>query len=366
MWLKRLVGNEFRNFSSFALSPSEKINLVYGANGSGKTSLLEAIYLFGFGRSFRPGGFKPLIKEGTEKFTVFAEVASDEKGKGVSKFGLSRHVQGQQELRIDGNSNVRLADLARSIPVQLFTPESVEVILGGPGVRRQLLDWGVFHVEHSFFSSWSNYNKVLKHRNRLLKSSREQEAPDDRYWQQQLAVYGEKITELRQSYVEQLTKYLQQMTQSFLPNVILDVSLRAGWDSSKSLSEALAAAVSTDRRYGYTSVGPHKADLLIVADGAPAKERLSRGQLKVVVAGLKLAQAEFYRQRCGENCVIIVDDLSSELDQRNQKIFCRLLEEIDNQVFITTVNPDDVSDKFKEEPKMFHVEHGILKSHIEN
>lgn len=366
MRFKKLVGNEFRNFSSFALDPSEKINLIYGPNGSGKTSLLEAIYLFGFGRSFRPGGYKPLIKEGTDKFTLFAEVMSEGSNKSASRFGLSRHLQGQQQLRINGQSNVRLAELARNIPVQLFTPESVEVILGGPGSRRQLLDWGVFHVEHSFFSLWANYSKVLKHRNQLLKRTKDKKTSEDRYWREQLSYYGEQITDLRQSYVLELTKYLQEMTQSFLPDVTLDVSLRVGWDSAKSLPEALDSALVTDARYGHTSVGPHKADLAVSADGSPAKERLSRGQLKVVVASLKLAQAEFYRQKRDENCVIVVDDLSSELDQLNQEIFCRLLENTDNQVFITSVNPDDIRDKFKQEPKMFHVEHGILQSHIEN
>ncbi|RUO76219.1 DNA replication/repair protein RecF [Idiomarina seosinensis] len=366
MRLTRLVGENFRNFDSFSFSPTEKINVIYGENGSGKTSLLEAIYLFGFGRSFRPGGFRPLIKEGKQGFTLFTETLGERGQTRLDRFGLSRNLAGHQELRINGSNAPRLADLAMNVPVQLFTPESVEIIVGGPGIRRQAMDWGVFHVEPSFFPLWSNYNKVLRHRNKLLKNSKGRRAIDDQYWQRQLSGFGEQITQLRSDYVSELSKYLKQMTHSFLPDVTLDVSLKSGWDSSKTLEDALQGSLASDLRYGHTTVGPHKADLAISADGLPAKERLSRGQQKVVVASLKLAQAEFFKDRMQKSCIIIVDDLTSELDVINQKKFCHLLEASGNQVFITTVSLTELSDKFTKEPQVFHVEHGILKSHIEN
>lgn len=366
MRFKRVVGQGFRNFNRFTFEPSSKVNVIFGENGSGKTSLLESIYLFGFGRSFRPGGFRPLIKESSESYTLFAEGVSDLHSDRPSKFGMQRSLKGQQELRINGSKDVRLAELAKQIPVQLFTPESVEVIVGGPAHRRQLLDWGVFHVEHSFFNLWSSYNKVLKHRNSLLKQRKGNVGKEDDYWVSQLALFGENITSLRASYVDKLSKYILRIAHYFLPNVTIELSLKVGWDQSKRLEEALADSKATDTKYGHTSVGPHKADLNIVADGVSAKERLSRGQLKVLMASMMLAQTELVRELTGESCIVIVDDLTSELDSSNQKKFCELLEESGNQVFITAVEKADLIQNFKKEPELFHVEHGLLQYYNEN
>ncbi|RUO45666.1 DNA replication/repair protein RecF [Idiomarina aquatica] len=367
MRITRFIANNFRNFSHLEVKPGPGINVVFGENGSGKTSFLEGIYLFGFGRSFRPGGFRPLIKSGADEFTLFCEGHDASDVDSQQRFGMSRNVNGEHQLRINGSKEARLADLAKNVPVQLFTPESVEVIAGGPSTRRQLVDWGVFHVEHSFFGLWSNYNKVLRHRNKLLKTKRlNYSQAEDKYWVQQLCLYGQEITEQRQGYVERLGKYLKPIAQTFLPDVTLDVSLKVGWDSNKTLSDALSGSISNDVKYGHTSVGPHKADLQIIADGVAAKERLSRGQIKVLVASMKLAQARLLNEATGLACIIIVDDLTSELDRDNQRKFCELLEDSDNQVFISSVSIDSLSDNFKKEPAMFHVEHGILKRHIEN
>ena len=129
---------------------------------------------------------------------------------------------------------------------------------------------------------------------------------------QQLCLYGQEITEQRQGYVERLGKYLKPIAQTFLPDVTLDVSLKVGWDSNKTLSDALSRSISNDVKYGHTSVGPHKADLQIIADGVAAKERSARGQDKVLVAD-EPAQARLLNEATGLACIIIVDDLTSEL-----------------------------------------------------
>lgn len=366
MRLQRFVGDNFRNFAKFEMNPGAGVNVIFGENGSGKTSLLEAIYLFGFGRSFRPGGFRPLIKESQERFTLYAEGEIDDVH-AKHRFGMARDRQGGSQLRINGNDNVRLADLALNFPVQLFTPESVEVVAGSPSVRRQLIDWGVFHVEHAFFEIWSNYNKVLKQRNRLLKESKSNySAAQDKYWQQQLAHFGEQITELRLRYLNDLRKYFATTAHTFLPDVTLDISLKPGWDKTKSLTEALSISLDADRKFGHTTVGPHKADLQILANGVSAREHLSRGQVKVVVASLKISQAQLLEGRSNKRCIIIVDDLTSELDHKNQQKFCSLLEDSNNQIFLSSVSLEGLAKNFKEKPAMFHVEQGILKRHIEN
>ena len=365
MRVVRFMGEDFRNFKRFEFSPHNNVNIIFGDNGSGKTSLLEALYLFGFGRSFRPGGFRPLINSQAEKFTLFIEAKSDF-GDALNKFGMARYQGGDNQIRINGGGNTKLSELASYFPVQLFTPESVDVVYGGPSGRRQLIDWGVFHVEHSFFQVWSNYNKVLQHRNKLLKRNRSNYSlSQDKFWLDQLKKYGEKITLLRKQYLSNLRKYFLDTTKLFLPNVTLDVSLKLGWDQNKTFEEALTSALDSDLKYGHTTVGPHKADLTITADGVSAREYLSRGQMKVLVASLKLSQAQLLRETTGKSCIIIVDDLTSELDRENQKKFCAVLENSGSQVFLSTVSINNLTENFKERPEMFHVEQGILKRHIE-
>ena len=147
MFIESLNLSHFRNFKEVATSPDRHINLITGSNGSGKTSLLEAIYLLGFGRSFRPGGFRQLINEHADQFTIFCRTENH-------SIGVRRTTSGDQTLRLDNANATKMSEVARLVPVQLLTPESVDILLEGPSLRRQFLDWGVFHVEHSFYSDW--------------------------------------------------------------------------------------------------------------------------------------------------------------------------------------------------------------------
>ncbi|PYE30478.1 DNA replication and repair protein RecF [Idiomarina fontislapidosi] len=362
MRLNALKTNNFRNFKRFDLEPSPSANLIGGVNGSGKTSLIEAIYLLGFGRSFRPGGYKQLINHNESEFTVFCEALSDV-GE-VVKLGVRRTSDGETQLRLNGDTVHRLSEIARHIPVQLFTPESVELILSGPSLRRQFMDWGVFHVEHSFYELWVAYTKSLKQRNHLLRSKGDPR--QDSFWRAQLARLGQDINELRTRYIQEIENFITKSATFFLPDVKLEVSLKQGWEQNSDLSEALEKHTERDRRYGHTSVGPHKADLKLLIDGIDAKLVLSRGQLKLLVASLKLAQAAHYNAKKDSSCIFLVDDITSELDEANQKKFITALEQLGCQSFITAIDSEPVARLFKQNPRMFHVEHGILKQQTEN
>lgn len=352
MFIESLNLSHFRNFKEVAISPDRHINLITGSNGSGKTSLLEAIYLLGFGRSFRPGGFRQLINEHADQFTIFCRTANH-------SIGVRRNTSGDQTLRLDNANATKMSEVARLVPVQLLTPESVDILLEGPSLRRQFLDWGVFHVEHSFYKNWVSYTQILKQRNSLLKQY-SASATQDKYWLEQLAYYGELISVSRENYLKELSDYIQELAKSFLSNVTIEVRLKKGWDSTQSLFSALESHTEKDKKYGFTSVGPHKADIKILADGVDVKHRLSRGQLKTLVSALKLAQGKHFQSVKGESCVYLVDDLTSELDADNQRLLCQQLEKLNAQVFVTAITGKQLSDKFQKSPKMFHVEHGAI------
>lgn len=358
MFIESLTLTTFRNFSSAKLIPGKAINIISGANGSGKTSLIEAIYCLGFGRSFRPGTYRQLIQNEQQQFTVFARVTEQDGSQ--HQVGYQRNLNGEVQLRIDQAKEKRFSALARLVPVQLMTPESIDLVLGGPKVRRQFIDWGVFHVEHSFYADWINFAKVLKHRNSLLKMKRFHQ--EHRYWDEQFSHYGELVQQHRVKYLEAFVPVLRERLKKFLPTYTFDFSLRSGWERGTMLSDALVKHRDQDLRYGHSTVGPHKAELKIVANGEDVRNLLSRGQLKLLVAALKLVQGEYLQQKTGVQCIFLVDDITAELDSVSQEKFCGALVASNSQVFVSAIDGKEVHALLTtNDTKMFHVEHGTVK-----
>ena len=369
MLVKEITIDKFRNLSNVQLEVAPQINILCGVNGSGKTSLLEAIYCLGFGRSFRTHQIRQLVQDGEDAFTLFAKLhaSSSMLNMGGStdiehhRVGYRRFRNGEAQIKVDGETEKRFSKLAKLMPVQLITPESVELITGGPKLRRQFMDWGLFHVEQSFYASWAGYVRLLKQRNALLRQGQHQRQ-DGAYWDQQLAQAGEEVAEARIAYVSNLNTLLNQYCQRFLPQYDFRFKLIHGWNKEElTLLEALQSKVEVDRKQGFTSVGPHKAEWQIRVDGIDARERLSRGQLKLLVAALRLVQSEDYKLKQGQSCILLVDDLPAELDERNQETLCNALRESGSQIFITAIDESKIKSHFSAtETQLFHVEHGTI------
>lgn len=368
MLVEKISIDKFRNLSNIQLEVAPRVNILCGANGSGKTSLLEAIYCLGFGRSFRTHQIRQLVQDGEEAFTLFAKLQSsmtaqslNNSMEAVHRVGYRRFRNGDAQIRVNGETEKRFSNLAKLMPVQLITPESVELITGGPKLRRQFLDWGLFHVEHSFYASWAAYVRLLKQRNALLRQGQHQRQ-DGAYWDQQLAYSGEQVAQARIAYVENLNMLLNQYCHRFLPQYDFRFKLVHGWNKEEhTLLEALDSKVDVDRKHGFTSVGPHKAEWQIRVDGVDARERLSRGQLKLLVAALRLVQSQDYKVQQGQSCILLVDDLPAELDERNQETLCNALKESESQVFVTAIDESKIKSHFSAtETQLFHVEHGTI------
>lgn len=347
-----------RNLTALHLSEFKKINILYGDNGSGKTSFLESIYCLGYGRSFRTHQARQMIQAGKDAFTVFAEVKSEYLNHRV---GLRRDRQGVTEVRIDGNNKTKFSELARCVPIQLITPESIGLIVEGPRARRQYMDWGLFHVEQSGFQECQKYERLLKHRNALLRKGL-YFSDGGAYWDSQLAEAGEQLTASRKAYLKALNGFVNKYCQIFLPDKEFKFRLQPGWQQKDlTLKETLEAKLDTDLKQGFTSVGPSKAEWQIRVDGADAKERLSRGQLKLLTAALRIVQGEHYKATLGTSCIYLVDDLPAELDEENQGKLCEVFLNTNSQVFITAINKNSLLEKFNvENTELFHVEQGRI------
>jgi DNA replication and repair protein RecF len=286
----------------------------------------------------------------------FGEVQDAEGGK--ISMGIEKRRQGEVVCKVRGEICARLSEFATILPLQLITPDVFKLLQAGSEERRKFMDWGVFHVEPAFGRICQRYQRLLKQRNAALKQLRSQALPA---WDHELAEMGEQLAQYRQQYLTNFLPYLQMTQAKLLPDLPIDVQYEAGWEAELSLAECLAQALRQDQRYGYTSVGPHRADLMMMVEGFPASQVLSRGQQKLWIAALYLAQAEHLAAEHGKRCLYLLDDLTSELDASGQQRLLSLLGEQGHQVFLTGVCAKGWQDYIAEEYRtMFHVEHGSV------
>lgn len=349
MALARIQIRNLRILESVELEPEDGINLVVGPNGAGKTSILEGIYLLGRGRSFRSSQVRPVVREGSQCIEVVGW--GGEPGKVVA--GLRKCVHAT-EIRINGESVARMSELARLFPVQLVTPRSHELLERGPEVRRRFLDWGLFHVEPSYLGLMARYQRVLRQRNEALKNAPRTAT----VWNEQMATYGSAIQAAREKYLATLSKALASVTGTVAPGADVELSLARGWPAGQELADVLDSRLDTDGSRGYTSAGPHRADLVVRAAGADAADRLSRGQQKLVVLSLILAQMRLLAENSGRRPLLLVDDLAAELDAPARTRVVGYLVDLPGQVFIATL-PGNIPDGLSGS-RVFHVEHGRI------
>lgn len=350
----------FRNIHAATLTLSPQLSVITGKNGSGKSSLIEALYYLGFGRSFRTKKHPSVIQHEQGGFSVFAK-GHDEQGLQF-KVGLERTRDDKFTCAVNGEHSHRLADLVSLIPVQLFTPQSTDLILGSPAERRRFCDWGLFHVEHSFHRLFQSYSKLVRQRNALLKQQASLNAPEHRFWHEQLVTAGATLDTMRQRYVDNLRPIFDNICADFLPEFSVEIAYYRGWDKDTELSDALAKKLDYDSRVGHTSVGPHKADLRFKVDGVNAQEVLSRGQLRMAVAALQLAQTALFTEQTQRKSIFLLDDVGAELDLDKRERFIDGLLAMDTQVVVTAIESQQLKFVKKyNDKKMFHVEHGQVK-----
>ncbi|QJD28842.1 DNA replication/repair protein RecF [Methylococcus geothermalis] len=354
MALLRLDVADVRNIESASLSPGEGLNLLFGANGSGKTSLLEAIYLLSRGKSFRSSQPHRIIRFDQPFLTVAGRIGQPGGGTTVG-LRLGRNAK---EVRVGGRHCDSSAHLIRLFPAVLTQPASVALLDGPPRLRRQMLDWGVFHVEQEYLDLLRRFSRALDQRNTALRTDASRSNLEA--WSGEVARWGTMIAEARSAYVERIRGQFAKISSALLGPLDAELVVRQGWRTGWSYAEALAASVAMDRRRGYTEPGPHKGDFTVLIGGRPAKDFFSRGQLKLLTYALLLAQAcRLEEDQPGRAC-LLVDDIASELDPRNQEKLLSLLKSTGIQSFITFSGNDLGWVTAGHTARMFHVEHGRI------
>lgn len=347
MAIKKLHIKNLRNIRQIEFDPSPTLNMIWGDNGSGKTSILESIYILCRGRSFRGLRAGPIIRNGEEYLQVFAVTQSAEK---KSSIGIKK-TPGKTEVRIDQTTIRKLSDLAKKTPLQIITPKSHEILERGPEYRRRFLEWGVFHVEPQFQRIYSRFYKALAQRNSALK----QKSSSASAWNNEIIQMGNKLTEARYRYFQLFLNVVEKEISFFMENEEVNFIWKQGWPEQKTLEDSIRDNISRDMERGFTREGPHRADIVIKYNGGNVSQTASRGQQKIITVAMQIAQSVLTKTSTSKPPIFLIDDLTSELDKKNREKLIARLEQLNYQTFITGTDPLEHNCM-----KMFHVKHGEL------
>jgi DNA replication and repair protein RecF len=354
MLLRRVDIRDVRILHRVVLEPASQFNVFVGPNGSGKTSLLEAIYLLGSGRSFRTRPIREVIARGKGELCVFGEMRGEDSL--TETVGIEKGVA-ETRIRLSGQMVRASSMLARLLPLVLLTPDSQRLLSDGAELRRRLVDWALFHVEPDYHDLLVQYRRALRQRNAALR-----EAPSARTlapWTREVADLGSRLHGLREGYLGEVLGELEGTVEGLL-GMRVAMAYEPGWNVREELAKVLTDAATEDRVRGFTGAGPHRADLCFTCDGSPAQHVLSRGEGKLFVVALMLGQLEYLARRSGRIPVALVDDLGSELDPDGRRRFLEALGTTGAQVFVTALSEDTVTIPEGTERALFHVEQGSV------
>jgi DNA replication and repair protein RecF len=351
MAISQLSLTDFRNLRSTTLDFNSRFNFICGDNGSGKTSLLEAIYVLCQAHSFRTHQLKQCINHDKSGFLLFGRF--DE-----HKAGLAKNDK-RLEIHVDGESIKRRSELVRKTPINIVNADSFLLLDGAPQKRRAFIDWCMFHVEPDYAEQWRLFQHALRQRNRLLKSRQDLKLLD--YWDQHLVEPSLSLSEMRRDYSKKLQAIVEAELCEILSGMSLEIEYQQGWSDDLSLVDAIKSNRERDIRSGFTNAGIHRGDLRFMSQGRNASEVLSRGQSKRLCLVLLLAALKVVSKSRQNRVILLIDDLNSELDNKAQTTVYQQLVDMDLQMFISNIDsaiPEAISGK---EIKLFHVEHGIIK-----
>jgi len=335
LWLSELRLRDFRNYASLDVAFGDEVTVLYGSNAQGKSNLLEAVYMAAMGRSPRAGADAEVIRFGQERAYVR-----------VSVHGARSHVlevavdRATDEKRIKANGVlVQRGQLFGRMAVVLAGPLDDEVIRGGPGCRRRVLDAALSQVSPSYFFALTRYLRVVRQRNRLLREA--VQSAELAPWDEQLVEFGAALVERRRGFVGALARRARARHARIAggdEELHVTYVCSAGEGEERGvLAAALTARRAEELRRGTSLVGPHRDDLRFTVNGVDLRMFGSRGQQHTAVLSLRLAEAEMLREELGEWPVLLLDDVLADLDRARQALLLR--EVVGPQVLLTHTGP---------------------------
>jgi DNA replication and repair protein RecF len=357
MHIIKLRLKDFRNYKNLELTFHPKVNLLLGNNAQGKTNLLEALYITSLGKSFRTGKDSEMIRFGAPFFRVEVEAVRDGEPLSV-ELAVS---EDQKAIKLDGVKATKSSELLEHIYTVVFSPEDLKIVKDEPEKRRRFLDREISQLKPSYYQNLGSYKKALIQRNALLKDCRADEKTLG-IWDESLAHYGQLVMAERQRFIEKLNR-ISKETHFGITDGQEELDVLYHKDTSGELLEALKKSHRRDLLRGSTGVGPHRDDLTLLVNGVDLRSFGSQGQQRTAALSLKLAELKLIREETGEEGILLLDDVLSELDNQRQHFLIHSLKGV--QLFITATELSQEVEKSLPKGNLYWVCQGEARERAE-
>lgn len=362
MYFKEIELNNFRNYEDQKVEFDKKVNIIVGENAQGKTNLIEGLYIMSLGKSFRTSKDSEMIKFGCGMAKVKTLAVRSDRDVAV-EIGF---VKNKKSLKIDGVKMKKASDLLENIYIVVFSPDDLKIVKEDPDKRRRFIDRELCQLKPVYFDSISKYKKVLAQRNFLLKEERPDNAMLD-IWDAELCEYGSRIIAERVRFIEKIKKISsaihrdltdgrEELDIEYESNIPVKENIK---EQKNAFNEILSAGRKRDLLRRNTGSGPHRDDISILVDGIDVRNFGSQGQQRSAALSLKLAEIKLIHEETGEQPVLLLDDVLSELDRTRQR---QLITSFgDNQIFITATELTEELKTQLPDHAIFEVEKGVVK-----
>lgn len=363
MIIRSLSLTGFRNLATQNIEFHPKCNVFYGANASGKTSLLEAVYYLSHLRSFRQREFSKIIADEQEFLRLITKCHTD-----LSDHHIGIEVNKQEHIvRIDATPLKQRSTLAKMLPCLYLDPETGKLLTDSPKFRRQFMDWGLFHTKSNYHHLWQNYDRALKQRNIILRQKQNPRLLDS--YDELLIQFGNQITEKREEFIQKLFEKASPLLSKLINQPFeWSIEYKKGF-TGNSFAEELKNQREKDFIMGHTRAGPHRGDFVVKANHKNVSEYLSRGQIKLASIALTLAQIQLFQEyNVTQNVILLMDDMSAELDKQHREILLTEFLRLNVQLFITCLEenefPELVQMSTEDDPYQYKITTGFVQKMV--
>ena len=358
MYINKIKLQNFRNYNEQEINLNKSINVFYGDNAQGKTNILEAIFLCTFGKSFRTNKEKELIKLGKDNANVIIEYEKkDRDGK------ISISISDKKQILVNGIKIKKLSELLGNINIVIFTPDDINILKGGPALRRRFLDMMIGQLKPNYVYTLNMYIKTLEQRNNYLRQIKEENKPENLLdiWDEKLIEYADIIYKYRKEFIDKIKKKINIIHKKITDEKEeINIQYTSNCESKEVYSELLKQRRKLDIIKGFTTKGAHRDDFNIYINDNLVNVYGSQGQHRTAVLSLKMCELQIIKEEINESPILLLDDFMSELDAKRRKNFLNNIG--DTQVIITCT--DEIKDEF-ESKSVFYVNNGVIKKELD-
>ncbi len=362
MKITSLELKNFRNYDYLKINFNENVNLILGNNAQGKTNLIEAIYITSMGKSFRTNKDSDMILFGNDfaKVNIHAEKSYID-----TDIDITIKNDSKKSIKKDGNQIKKISELLENILIVIFSPEDLKIVKDEPEKRRKFIDRELCQINPMYYDNLNNYKKVLLQRNSYLKEEKIDNNILD-LWDVQLSKYGAKVIKIREKFIKKISDISGGIHNNITnEKEILEIKYNSNINIKKDLLEqeqfiyeTLKSSYKNDLKMRTTTRGPHKDDILFFVNEINMRNFGSQGQQRTTALSLKLAEISLIKEETGEDAILLLDDVMSELDIERQKYLIKSLKNI--QLFITTTDIDENLKKSFPNANILYINNGKI------